>query len=232
MSGTHIQMEITLRCNAKCLSCSRHCHYGMYDGSSDVTYEQVERFCSEIRLHGKERNVGLISIMGGEPTLHPDLHRITTLIARLHDEGHTRLAQIVTNGKISPPSVPGVMICTVEEDADIRYENHRCQFVSPFDTGQVTRECPIIEQCGVSWGAYGWWPCGAGGAICRLMGLEQFRSDTMPERLLDQSEALPFCIHCQCKASRFMYCRNHGDIRSVSFRKAIDVFDAKKLWRY
>lgn len=225
----NLQMEITLRCNAQCPSCSRHCHYGLYDESSDVTMEQVLRFCEEVKCHG---GIDLISIMGGEPTVHPDLKEIIALIMELKDKNHIKRCQVVTNGKIVITDVPGIHFEIIPEEAQIRIDNHRCQFVSPYDTGQEIGDCKIIDGCGISWGAYGWWPCGAGGAICRLMGIEQFRTATIPPRLLRQEEVLPMCVHCQVKAKKLLFCRDFGDIRSISFRNAVREFDAKKLRRY
>lgn len=230
-----IEMEITLRCNAKCPACSRHCHYGLYDEDSDVTSEQVNRFCDEVIAHG---GVDLLTIMGGEPTLHPELKSIMSAVVNMKDEGHIKRCQVVTNGKIITPRMAGMNVVTYPEEAQIRHVNHRCMFVSPRDTGQQLKHCPVARDCGVSWGAYGWWPCGAGGAICRLFGFTQYQRETMPSGIYVDGGTADFpgdilmCVNCQAKAMKYMYCKDYGDIRSVSFREAMRKFDAKELWRY
>lgn len=230
----HIQMEITLRCNAKCPACSRHCHYGLYDEESDVTMEQVDRFCEEVKGHG---DIDLVSIMGGEPTVHPRLDAIMFRVQQLRDEGSIGRCQVVTNGKLPIPIVfehrqLDVGGCVIPEDDPLRHQNLRCMFVSPLDTGQELKDCPVAKDCGVSWGAYGWYPCGAGGAIARLFDSTGFRRGNIPACHPLVCEISEVCAHCQAQAKTYMYCRDFGDIQSVSFRKAIAEFDSKRLTRY
>ena len=228
----HIEMEITLRCNATCPACSRHCHYGLYGKESDVTMEQVDRFCEEVRGHG---DIDLVSIMGGEATLHDDLAAIMANVQVLRDEGHIKRCQIVTNGKLPIPVAFAhrkleIAHLVIPEDAQIRIDNHRCQFVAPCDTGQELKHCPVPDDCGPSWGAYGWYPCGAGGAIARLFGVPGCRTSEIPSGADMWTRRL--CTLCQAKAKTYMYCRDFGDIQSVSFRRAIERFDRNKLKRY
>jgi hypothetical protein len=207
----------------------------MYDESSDVTMEQVDGFCAEVIQHG---GVDLISIMGGEPTLHPRLSKIMHLVRDMKERGHVKRCQLVTNGKITPPYPTGINVDTIPEESQLRHDNHRCMLVSPYDTGQQLKHCKVARDCGVSWGAYGWWPCGAGGAICRLFGFTQFQRDTIPSGIYVDGGTVDFpddprmCLNCQAKAAPYMYCKDFGDIRSRSFRKAMRQFDANKLWRY
>lgn len=229
----HLEMEITLRCNAKCPACSRHCHYGLYGEESDVTMEQVDRFCEEVKGHG---DIDLVSIMGGEPTLHPQLAAIIFRVQQLKDEGSIKRCQVVSNGKLPIPIVfehrqLDIAHLVIPEEAEIRIQNHRCQFVAPCDTGQELKHCPVPEDCGPSWGAFGWYPCGAGGAIARLFtGLPGCRTSVIPGGPDMWTRRL--CTLCQAKAKTYMLCKDFGDIQSVSFRRAIAEFDSKKLKRY
>src|SRR4030042_98687 len=216
----NIEFEITLRCNATCHSCSRHCHYGMYDDCSDVTLEQMPRFIEEVKNHG---NIDMIHVMGGEPVLHPYFRCIVLeLKDKLLDKGYIKRLQIVTNGKIPIPFDLGVAICISREEE--KSHLHRCIFVAPYDTGQELKHCPVPEDCGVSFGAFGWWPCGAGGAIARLFGLTKYRRNNMPNNIYEFPEMEKICKYCQAKAKQYMFVKDYGDIRSVSFRKAIDKF--------
>jgi hypothetical protein len=226
----NIEFEITLRCNAKCPCCSRHCHYGLYGHDSDVTLEQTERFIEEVKGHG---GVDIIHVMGGEPVLNPYFRCIVLEVKdKLLGPGHIKRLQVVTNGKIPIPDdfIVGVGICISREEE--KAHKHRCMFVAPYDTGQELKHCPVPKDCGVSFGAFGWWPCGAGGAIARLFGLNQYSRETIPKDIDDFPEINTLCDLCQAKAKNYMFCKDYGDIRSVSFRKAFERFDANKLWRY
>ncbi|MFH1717516.1 MAG: radical SAM protein [Planctomycetota bacterium] len=220
-------MEITLRCNAKCQSCSRHCPYGFYDEASDVTIEQVGRFIEEVKCHG---NIDMVSIMGGEPTVHPQFREITELLRDELLRTHAiRRLQVVSNGIIP---IDGALGVGVDLSAPEKAARHRCQLVAPFDTGQKLKECPVPYDCGVSFGAYGWWPCGAGGAICRLFNLSQYRRDAIPRDADDFPDRQIMHSLCQAKAEKYMMVADYGDIKSRSFRKAIREFEVERLERY
>ena len=226
----NIELEITLRCNAECPSCSRHCHYGMYDYDSDVTMNQVERFIEEVKGHP---GIDMIHVMGGEPALHPSFGVIVQMLRfGLLEKNYIKRMQIVTNGTttIDASYYPGVGVC-ISRPAD-KADNHRCMFVAPCDTGQELKDCPVPYECGISFGAYGYWPCGAGGAIARLFGLDQYNLRHLPICEDEFPYRTQMCVLCQAKAEQYMWCRDFGEIRSVSFRKAFHEFDAKKLRRY
>lgn len=229
----NIEFEINLRCNAKCPSCSRHCPYLDYGRESDVTIEQIFRFVGEVKAYSQDHTrIDMIHIMGGEPTLHPFFEQIvTTLQEKLLRPGHIRRLQVVTNGII--PVDPKLEVPTTISRPEEKGPEHRCMLVAPYDTGQQLKvKCPVPYDCGVSFGAYGWWPCGAGGAICRLFGLERYRRETIPEDVDDFPDRNDMCARCQAKAAKYMFVKEFGDIRSISFWKAMRDFDASQLRRY
>lgn len=228
----NIEFEITLRCNAKCPSCSRHCPYLDYGDDSDVGLGQVARFIMELKSYSVDHTrVDMIHVMGGEPTLHPFFEQIViALQERLLQPGHIRRLQVVTNGII--PVDPKLEVPTSISRPEEKGPDHRCMLVAPFDTGQKFKECPVPEDCGVSFGAYGWWPCGAGGAICRLFGLNQYRRDTIPDDEYQFPDKNAMCSYCQAKAAKYMFVKDFGDIRSISFWNAMKDFDKSKLEKY
>ena len=222
----NIEMEITLRCNAYCPSCSRHSPYGLYDEASDVTIEQVDRFCAEVKGHG---HIEYIWVMGGEPTLHPELGEILYKL-----QGLNVTVVLVSNGILPMPVYQQgeKLQYGVDLRPPCKGQDHRCMLVAPYDTGQELKECPVPKDCGVSWGAYGWYPCGAGGAICRLFDIHHLRSASIPKSEHDFQHRMPMCIKCQAKAKTYMMCRDFGDIKSRSFCEAFQCFDPKRLRRY
>ena len=79
-----LQLMITERCDRRCSGCSAKEHLGKRDMS-------VERAFDLIHFTDKES----ITILGGEPTLHPDCAQIVRLAAMQTQEGTTR---VYTNG--------------------------------------------------------------------------------------------------------------------------------------
>lgn len=228
----NIEFEITLRCNAKCPSCSRHCPYLDYGHESDVTMDQVGRFIEEVKAYSVDHTrVDMIHVMGGEPTVH---RLFSIIVMALQDKllelGHIRRLQVVTNGII--PVDPRLEVPTSISRPEEKGPEHRCMLVAPCDTGQKLKTCPVPVDCGVSFGAYGWWPCGAGGAICRLFGLNKYRRSTIPEDFDDFPETNDMCKLCQAKAANYMFVKDFGNIMSRSFRDALWAFDKSTLEKY
>jgi len=63
----HITIETNLSCNIKCRSC-----YNI-DNSHLKSHKQV---CQEVDLAMQKRNLQTITLIGGEPTLHPDIDEV------------------------------------------------------------------------------------------------------------------------------------------------------------
>jgi hypothetical protein len=69
----HLVIEVNQMCNVSCASCYKH------KRPSTKPAALVEE---EIDLGARERRLDMITLAGGEPTLHPDLPRIIRHIAR------------------------------------------------------------------------------------------------------------------------------------------------------
>jgi pyruvate-formate lyase-activating enzyme len=80
----HCVLEITQQCNLSCRACYREKinHYR--------TLEQIQADLETLEAH---QDVQTVSVAGGEPTLHPDLMKIISMI---HRRGHK--VSLVTNG--------------------------------------------------------------------------------------------------------------------------------------
>ena len=85
-------LDITNRCNLNCTGCY------VPKGSSAMDPEEVIRLADEMA----EAGVLGVQLVGGEPTLHPDLARIC---ARMHTRGLK--VEIVTNGYDVPETLVG-----------------------------------------------------------------------------------------------------------------------------
>jgi len=232
----NIELEITLRCNIACPGCSRHCSYLDYS-DSDMTLEQIDKFVAEVKNHG---DVDLISVMGGEPTIHPDFEIIMLKIySELFQKGVIKRLQIVTNGVIPVSEVIKQLplsVITVLWERD-KLQNFRCQLVAPIDTGQEMkdwRDCEVLRCCGTAVNTYGVSPCGAGGAIARLFGLKKYIVFHLPKSASDFGDLWDMCKYCQVLAKPYMFYKDYGYIQSRSFKEAFNGAEERirKLHRY
>ncbi len=80
----HAVIEVNQRCNISCAAC--------YKDKSTYT-KPLAQVLDEIALVTSVRNIGVLSLAGGEPTLHPDLPAIIASIARRGIQ-----VQLLTNG--------------------------------------------------------------------------------------------------------------------------------------
>jgi len=80
----HLVIEPTLRCNLGCRSC-----YNRFR-AADKTLDEIR---TEIDLGLARRRLETISILGGEPTLHPDLPAIIRYV-----KDHNFYCEVLTNG--------------------------------------------------------------------------------------------------------------------------------------
>lgn len=217
----NIELEITLRCNANCPQCSRHSPL-LDHSDSDMTMDQVEAFIEEVAR--REARVQLLSIMGGEPLLHP---RFETLVQYLHQAlipSEVATLQVATNGSIPIPvgtkRLPGVRFLVSRPPM----KRHRAQLVAPSDSGQATKFCQVPYTCGIAANAFGYFPCGAGGAIARLFGMHQFVRSRLPDDIESSfgnfRDAL--CPLCQVSAVEPLMLSPGDNPVSPSFVRALD----------
>ena len=192
-----VELEITLRCNHACPSCSRHCNIFDY-GPTDMSMLEIEKFVKEAQA---SKGVKILSVMGGEPTIHP---RFVDIVELLHQDlvkpGVVGLLRIATNGKKPLPRLsfkPATVVSLPSQ------KKHRYSFIAPQDSGQATLNCRVPYTCGVALNKFGYSPCGAGGAVARLFGLGQFIRDRLPsspEEFIDYRNLL--CTLCQASAMK------------------------------
>jgi len=196
-----LEVDITYACNLKCENCNRSCRQA--PSSERMSIEQIEALVAASEQAGKHWR--RVRVLGGEPTLHPELLPILTLLQeRLGSRG--TLVELVTNG-FGPAArrVLGALPAGVEVD-DSRKSTARQPFFGPFNLAPVdTRRhafssyrngCWIAAVCGMGLTPHGYYCCALAGGIDRVVGLGLGRLD-LPEDdddLLDQAEA--FCGLC------------------------------------
>lgn len=234
MPRTNYEIEITLRCTRACPECNRFCHLDWFDQSdTDMTMEQIERFVDQVKSAG--RGIGQITLIGGEPMLHPKLGEIIDLLQKeLVNPRIAKRVKLATNGDLLH-TLP-ISVCHglhIKVDA---FDNkaHRCLMAAPCDTGQKCvklGECPTPLHCGLGVNCYGYWPCGAGSAIARLFGLSQYRHTELPLSIADFGDLQALCELCQAGArrgSRMLYGQDDCT-PTKSWAEAIEKYKANPI---
>jgi hypothetical protein len=201
-SRTRIELDITWACNLRCANCNRSCTQA--PTGEGMTLDQVRRFVDESIARGKrwER----IRVLGGEPTLHPELDAILAelLRYRAHTGGVT-LVEIATHGHGErvravlarlPPEV------RVDDSGKTEVQPAFDAFnVAPADlpsyaSADFRNGCAVTETCGIGLGPYGYYPCAVAAGIDRVVGLGLGRT-ALPLDADDlHAELAAFCRLC------------------------------------
>jgi molybdenum cofactor biosynthesis enzyme MoaA len=71
-----IEIDITFKCNLNCFNCNRSCRQAPSDEAMSV--DQIKKFIGE--SISQIRKWECITIMGGEPTLHPGIFEIIKIL--------------------------------------------------------------------------------------------------------------------------------------------------------
>jgi MoaA/NifB/PqqE/SkfB family radical SAM enzyme len=85
----HLEMHVTHACNLACESCS---HYSNHRHKGHVGLAEADGWMS---AWSRRVTVGLFSLLGGEPTIHPELAKFVPLARRHWPRARI---EIVTNG--------------------------------------------------------------------------------------------------------------------------------------
>jgi MoaA/NifB/PqqE/SkfB family radical SAM enzyme len=91
------QIEITLRCNAKCPFCAVNSFPDSYV-NNEMTTDQIKTVIDQLARIG----INALSITGGEPTLRKDLPEIISYLGKEHDF----ITGITSNGYLLPDILP------------------------------------------------------------------------------------------------------------------------------
>ncbi len=214
----NIELEVTLRCNAACPHCSRHCNR-LSQPDTDMSLDQINRFAKEVRDVGTPLNI--LSVMGGEPTLHPQINEIMEILEQLKQDNLIKTFNYVSNGILPPPKAIKKAIVSMRPP---KYKYHRRMDIDPsLNQQEVVKECEIPYTCGAALNIYGYWPCGAGGALARLLGI-----DVAKYTLVDAMKGFDMslvCPHCQKYAKNPIMVAGSDNIPpSDNYKKAFEAF--------
>ena len=199
----HIELEINTACDLACFGCDR-----MSDVTTDknMTVDQVRRFVDEsLDLKWEWERIRLL---GGEPTLHPQLREIVQELIRYRTEFPKCFLQVLTNGlgkanlyRAWLESL-GISLHAEMKSKDYQPSWFRNTRITPIDRDPNVGELPPcgifgIHGCGIGLTRHGYFLDGAGASIARVagddIGVMNLRDVTW-DSMIDQSKIL--CRKC------------------------------------
>ena len=219
-------------CNLKCINCNQSCRQA--PSTECMSVEQIEKFVEESK--GQGRRWELIRILGGEPTLHPQIWDILRLLlAYKRDYSLNTTIHFYTNGLGS--KVNGVLATIPEE---IRIMNSKKTSVTqkffsinvaPADE-QVYKElnylngCHVTTFCGIGLTRYGYYHCEVAGSIDRVFGLDIGRKELplSTDQMFDLFEV--FCKYCGY--FKHENARTDEEVISPTWRQAYEAYQIKR----
>lgn len=204
-----VDLDITTKCNLTCSNCSRFSN--LTDTWVEMDMEDIHKFIED---NIEEGSALTVKVIGGEPTVHPQINTILTLLDKFFH------VVLVTNGvkHYEPP----VDIC-VENSAKwvgMEPEFHAtCD--APRDNPKYENEdysfgCDNATSCGSVYTKDGYYPCTIAGSIDRMLNLPKgprhttLGKPTLIDALEETNRSLVFNELCQ-------YC---GFYQRMGFKEA------------
>ena len=197
-----IEIEITTDCNLNCYNCNRSCRQAPSD--ENMSLAQIEGFIAESKAKG--RRWQRIRILGGEPTVHPQVLEIVQALLRYkHEFSPATKLVLVTNGF-------GVKVQEILSriPPEIVIENtHKTSAVNMFDTYNMAaidlpeykdvdyvNACHACSMFAIALTRYGYYPCGAGASVDRVFGFNIGRKElpSLTDPMADELRRL--CRYC------------------------------------
>ncbi len=220
-----LEIDLTWSCNLRCYNCNRSCEQAPTAEKMDV--KQIQRFVKEsidVNQHWKQ-----IRLLGGEPTLHPELFTILNILLdwQKSHSPNTKI-ELATNGyghKVQ--EVIKRLPSKIKVDNTLKDSR-----VQPFETFNIapddcpeyinanyTNGCRVTNWDGIGLTPYGWYPCAVAGGIDRIIGLDlgRKRMPTSEDNMFDQMNV--FCRLCGLFKRRYEDAPD-GPLMSKSWEQA------------
>ena len=198
-----VQLDLTSYCNLNCPNCERS--VGTAPCKEYISLNQIDKFIDESMKKKSEWKA--ISLIGGEPTLHPQFFEVLKKI-KLYKEKYPDCYIIVwTNGygkkvnNVLSKLPDWVRVENSNKDPNVTPEflsyNIAPVDLKKFKNANFSKGCQVTEICSICLTRYGYYPCGPGAAVDRVfgfdIGIKKLR-DMTEEKLKNQLKIL--CRYC------------------------------------
>ena len=244
--GKSIVLEITTDCNLRCFNCNRSCSQA--PSSENMSVGQISKFVREsIALKWKWE---LITIMGGEPTLHPNFLEILNVLGVYKKFNPSCILSLQTNGfgdKVDRilQKVP-TFIRVTNTHKKAQSQKYISYNIAPIDLLEYKKSkfksgCSIPERCGLGLTRYGYYGCGSGASVDRVFGFNvgvKKLKDLNADIIKKQFDVV--CRYCGSYKINSLPTPNEKNIKtwednlittqqtSPSWKKAYDQYEKKK----
>lgn len=222
-----VEVDITTKCNLNCYACNRY--ISAAPENDEMSIEQIEKFLKE----SEDYNWKSIAIMGGEPLLHSRIDDVIDLFrtyARSHRKTNVKL---ITNGtikkkvpKILHPYSSGHIKSLMRKGKVINKFGN--VLLAPVDRikGDIN-DCKITATCGLGLNRYGYYPCGCGGAVCRVVGISGIRNlkQVTQKSMIDILKQV--CQYCGRNLEYQILCKKNRSI-SPFWKDALQKYKERK----
>ena len=235
-----VEIELISYCNLKCFACNRFCTNAPTNDQMSVS--QIETFVRDsIDFKKKWEN---IAVMGGEPSLHPDLKDILKIIKRYYDFYNTRITFISNGIGEKVKSVLNSLPAFLEKHTttDIKMTRDKNNIIPEFGNclqapidrlksisrNGVIDSCQIAATCGMGLNRYGYGPCGVGASIARVLGIDLYAKslrDISVEKSIEQLKIL--CLFCGRNLEYNITCKQNSTI-SEFWKLALENYKINK----
>ncbi|MCY3414706.1 MAG: radical SAM protein [Candidatus Heimdallarchaeota archaeon] len=198
-----LEIDITYQCNLKCYNCDRSCRQA--PTTEHVSVGQIIDLLDETKSINKKWK--RIRILGGEPTLHPDFEKIIEILIdyKIKYDSEVEL-ELVSNGygdyvKRKLNSVPEVIKINNTNKTGLFQQKFEPFNLAPVDERKYiltdfTNGCWITAYCGIGFGKNGFYPCGVGASIDRILGKNLGFQSIPQDRKELQSQMKELCKLC------------------------------------
>lgn len=201
-SHEFIEIDITLDCELTCFNCDRSCRQAPTKES--MTIEQIRKFINESVINNIEWK--RIRILGGEPTMHPDILKIINLLVEYKNKYSPFASiQLSTHGLGKKTKET---LLTIPKDIEICNTNKNSQInlfssfnVAPIDKilykySDYSNGCWVTAVCGIGLTRHGFYPCAVAGSIDRVFGFDCGRKELPSKEDLMTDQLKTFCKLC------------------------------------
>jgi len=229
-----VELELTTFCNLKCFNCDRSVRQA--PSGEYMSLSQVRRFIKEsIDLKWKWNQ---ITLLGGEPTLHPQILEIVEIIKQYTDLNSNCIVEIATNGcgeqvkKVLKMLPKWISVRSTNKTSIV---HNFCSYnVAPVDLNDYSgsdysKGCWITTACGLGLTRYGYYSCGAGASVDRVFGFDLGIKDLkdVNYRTLKKQKKI-ICSYCGHYKKNRNSERVREEIVSSSWGRAYSDYKKKK----
>lgn len=200
-STSRIEIDLTWACNLRCFNCNRSCEQA--PTGEQLSPADIRRFVQQSKRQGRQWE--RIRLLGGEPSLHPQLTEMLEELDRYRSVVPSVRIELVTNGHGSRVNaalqgLPAWLV-VVNDNKSGPTQLFESFNVAPSDLpafagADFANACGVTSHCGIGLTPNGYYACAVAGGIDRIFGFDVARHE-LPEageQFTDQLRTL--CAKC------------------------------------